>query len=75
MHNKRCRLYYCCHRDASVGLATMQTDPSKWTKRAVSELTHSEQDTLADWVGRFAAKYDVIGYLNDGAHPKTVAQH
>ena len=53
----------------------MQTDPSKWTKRAVSELTHSEQDTLADWVGRFAAKYDVIGYLNDGAHPKTVAQH
>ena len=73
----RARIYLsrvlAARRDASIGLATMQTDPSKWTKRSVAELSHSERDTLADWVNRFAAKYDVIGYLNDGANPKTVA--
>jgi hypothetical protein len=59
--------------DASIGLATMQTDPKLWAKKTVAELTASEKDTLADWVRRFSMKYEVVGYLNDGAHPKTVA--
>ena len=64
-------LHFCS--DATVGLATMQTDAKLWVKKSVAELTASEVDTLADWVGRFAAKYAVVGYLNDGANPKTVA--
>lgn len=60
-------------RDSTVGLATMETDPAKWTKKSISELSFSEKDTLSDWVQRFSLKYDVVGYLNDGAHPRTVA--
>lgn len=52
----------------------METDPSKWTKTKVDELTSSELDTLANWVGRFASKYEIVGCLNDGARPLTVAQ-
>jgi hypothetical protein len=59
--------------DATIGLATMQTDPKLWAKKSVAELTASETDTLADWVRRFSVKYEVVGYLNDGAHPRTVA--
>ena len=51
----------------------MQTDASQWVKKSVAELTASEKDTLADWVGRFSMKYAVIGYLTDGANPKSVA--
>ena len=60
-------------RDASVGLATMQTDASQWGERTVAQLTASERDTLGEWVTRFSVKYDVVGYLNDGARPRTVA--
>ena len=65
----------CLRRDATIGLATMQTDATKWVKTSVSELTASEKDTLADWVGRFSMKYRIVGYLNDGAAPKSVATH
>jgi membrane-associated progesterone receptor component len=60
-------------RDATIGLATMETDPAKWLKATVGELSYAERDTLADWVQRFSAKYDIVGYLNDGARPRTVA--
>lgn len=60
-------------RDATVGLATMETDPAKWVKKTVAELSYAERDVLADWVRRFSMKYDIVGYLNDGARPRTVA--
>lgn len=61
-------------KDATIGLATMETDPTKWTKRTVEELSAAEADTLANWVGRFRQKYDVVGFLNDGARPMTVEE-
>ena len=60
-------------RDATIGLATMETDPAKWVKKSIEELSYAEKDTLNDWVQRFSIKYDIIGYLNDGAHPRSVA--
>lgn len=61
-------------RDATVGLATMEIEPAKWTKKAVAELSSAELDTLSNWVGRFRQKYDVVGFLNDGARPMTLAE-
>ena len=51
----------------------MQIDPSACTKRTVAELSASERDTLQNWVDRLSAKYEVVGYLNDGANPRTMA--
>lgn len=69
-------IYAPCHRprrsDATIGLATMQTDASLWAKTSVAQLTASEKDTLADWVSRFQMKYAIVGYLTDGANPKSV---
>lgn len=61
-------------RDATIGLATMETEPSKWTKVSVTELASDELDALNDWVGRFRMKYPIVGCLNDGARPLTVAE-
>lgn len=60
-------------RDASIGLATMEVSPDKCVKRTVDELSSAERETLGDWVQRFSMKYRIVGYLNDGAHPRTVA--
>ena len=60
-------------RDASIGLATMETDPAKWLLRSVAELSAAQRDTLADWVQRFRLKYAVVGYCNDGSAPRSVA--
>jgi len=58
-----------------MGLATMEVDPAKWGPRSkVAELSAAEADTLASWVARFRTKYCVVGFLNDGANPTTVAQ-
>ena len=57
-------------RDASIGLATMETDPSKWKKATVENLSAAERDILHDWVTRFGAKYQIVGYLNEGSHPR-----
>jgi membrane-associated progesterone receptor component len=61
-------------KDASIGLATMETDPSKWKKSSVSELSAAERDILQDWVNRFSAKYQIVGYLNEGSHPRTAKE-
>lgn len=37
-------------RDATIGLATMETDAKKYTKHTASELSAAERDTLNDWV-------------------------
>lgn len=63
-----------CGRDATIGLATMEVDPSKWTKHVVSDLSSPEVDTLGSWVSRFRQKYPIVGFLNDGARPMTVAE-
>jgi membrane-associated progesterone receptor component len=60
-------------RDATIGLATMEVSPDKCTKVTVAELSAAERDTLGDWVQRFSMKYHVVGYLTDGAHPRSVA--
>jgi membrane-associated progesterone receptor component len=60
-------------RDASVGLATMQTDPAKWAAGSVAELSAAERDVLRDWFNRFRAKYRVVGAMSDGSSPKTLA--
>ena len=60
--------------DATIGLATMETDPAKWAKTLVSQLSAAEVDVLAGWVSRFRQKYPVVGFLNDGAAPTTVAE-
>lgn len=60
-------------RDATIALATMNVDPAQCTKRTIAELSASERDTLADWVSRFSAKYEVAGFLNDGANPRSMA--
>ena len=50
-------------------------DPAKWAGRSrAAELSAAEADTLASWVARFRTKYRVVGFLNDGANPITVAQ-
>ena len=65
--------YHCfAGRDASVGLATMETDPAKWVKSTVRELSASESDTMLDWFRRFKAKYTIVGALTDGSAPSTV---
>lgn len=51
----------------------MQLDPAQCKKRSVEELSVSERDTLADWASRFSVKYEVVGFLNDGANPRTLA--
>ena len=51
----------------------MQLDPAQCKKRSVEELSASERDTLADWASRFSVKYEVVGFLNDGANPRTLA--
>ena len=61
-------------RDATIGLATMEVEVAKWTRTKASELSAAEADTLASWVARFRTKYRVVGFLNDGANPTTVAQ-
>jgi len=60
-------------RDASIGLATMETDPAKWAKVSVGELSAAQRDTLSDWVQRFRLKYDIVGFCNDGSAPRSVA--
>ena len=62
-------------RDSSIGLATMEVDPTKCTRKLVSELSYAEQDVLRDWVTRFSMKYQIVGFLNDGSNPKSVATH
>lgn len=54
----------------------MQTDPSQWSKfPALSkDLSASQKDTLGDWLGRFRAKYAVVGCCVDGARPTTLAE-
>lgn len=59
--------------DATIGLSTMQTDPSKCTKQVVAELSASERDVLSNWVERFSMKYELAGYLTEGANPKSLA--
>lgn len=59
-------------RDATIGLATMQIDPAHWVKKTVSELSAAEKETLQDWVRRFQMKYDLIGYVTDGARPRSI---
>jgi len=61
-------------RDATIGLGTMQLDPSAWTKTTAAELSLAEKDAVANWVEKFRGKYAVVGFLNDGAAPTTVAQ-
>ena len=51
----------------------MEVDPSRCKKKAVTELSLSERETLSNWVERFSMKYEVVGYLNDGSSPKTLA--
>lgn len=51
----------------------MEVDPAKWLKRSVAELSAAEVDTLGSWVNRFRMKYRIVGFLNDGANPMTVA--
>ena len=54
-------------RDASLGLAVMDTDESKWPKKAsMDELTGMETDTLNDWLQRFEDKYPLVGFLPEG---------
>ena len=54
-------------RDASLGLAAMETDESKWpSKGTFDELTAMEADTLNDWLQRFEDKYPLMGFLPAG---------
>ena len=50
----------------------METDPAKWVKTTLAELSAAEVDTLGGWVSRFRMKYPIVGFLNDGAAPTTV---
>lgn len=59
-------------RDATIGLATMETNPTAWTKSKVEQLSAAETDTLSNWVTRFRQKYAIVGTLTDGARPTTV---
>lgn len=52
----------------------MSVDPASWTKTTVAELSAAEVDTMRSWVERFRMKYRIVGFLNDGANPTTVAQ-
>jgi len=55
-------------KDATIGLSTMQLDPAKWDVPLAS-LTPAQRETLAQWVGKFMAKYEVRGCLRGtGAH-------
>lgn len=49
--------------DASVGLATMELDPSKWTASRDS-LSLAETDTLHGWHQKFCSKYSIVGTLS-----------
>jgi hypothetical protein len=51
----------------------MEVNPDVCTKKTVDELSNAEKDTLRSWVDRFRAKYTIVGFLNDGANPTTVA--
>eukprot|EP01138_Halocafeteria_seosinensis_P016404 gb/GECG01016735.1/.p1 GENE.gb/GECG01016735.1/~~gb/GECG01016735.1/.p1 ORF type:complete len:178 (+),score=25.74 gb/GECG01016735.1/:1-534(+) len=63
--------YHCfAGRDATIGLATMELDPSKWDQRSWSDLSQGEKDTLDDWVQKFEMKYPLVGYLTDGVNAK-----
>lgn len=59
--------------DATIGLATMNLEPETWQNKSLKDLSASEVDTLESWVQRFSGKYKLIGYLNDGAHPRSTA--
>jgi membrane-associated progesterone receptor component len=61
-------------KDATIGLASMQLDPTQWKRTRVEELSASEQDVVIDWVARFRAKYAVVGSLLDGSRPSTLLQ-
>ncbi len=55
-------------RDATIGLSTMQLDPAKWDAPLAS-LTSAQRETLAQWVEKYLAKYEVRGCLaGTGAH-------
>lgn len=61
-------------KDASVGLATMQLDVSKWGSTMTwADLTEEQQGVLNDWVDKFENSYGypVIGYLVDGFFPRS----
>lgn len=59
-------------RDGTVGLATMQTDPTQWQKTSAEELSASEKDVVHDWLMRFRNKYTLLGSLRDGSRPTTL---
>ncbi len=62
-------------RDASLGLAAMETDPSKWpSKSTYEELTGMESDTLNDWLQRFEDKYTLVGFLPEGFDGRSLAE-
>jgi len=62
-------------RDASLGLASMETDEAKWPKKAtMDELTGMETDTLNDWLQRFEDKYPLVGFLPEGFDGRTLQE-
>jgi predicted heme/steroid binding protein len=43
--------YHCfAGRDATIGLATMELDPKRWSERTLASLKAAELDTLNQWV-------------------------
>lgn len=61
-------------RDASIGLASMQTDPAQWKRTSVTELSASERDIVYDWLIRFRNKYTIVGSCIEGSNPTTLQQ-
>ena len=53
-------------RRVARALAKLSTDAAECTDDTEG-LSATEMQTLADWEDKFKAKYDVIGYLPEGA--------
>ena len=39
-----------------------------------TELHLAEKAVLLDWVSKYRAKYPIVGFLNEGSQPLTVAE-
>ncbi len=63
-----CGYHVFAGKDATIGLSTMELDPTKWGAPQ-SSLTPKQLETLAQWVSKYLAKYEVRGCLSgSGAH-------
>lgn len=61
-------------KDASVGLSTMNLDPTTWVGVTSDKLGDAARDTLHNWLTKLSQKYDVVGSLIDGFNPTTLEQ-